>query len=73
MKATAKTTIHIEFDREKDKDEIGAVCEFVIKCKQESKKSGFYNMFNKYDIEIIDKLITNLGIYEGTEDRRDDL
>jgi len=69
MKATAKTTISIEFNREKDKDEIGAVCDFVMKCKYESQKSGFHKMFNKYDVEIIDKLITKLGIHEGTEDR----
>ena len=69
MKATAKTSILIEFDRTRDKDEIVAVCDFVLKCKDESQRSGFNKMFNKYDVEIIDKLITKLGIYEGTEDR----
>ena len=55
MKATAKTTINIQFDREKDKDEIGAVCDFVLKCKMESDKSGFYRMFDniRHDISVV--------------------
>ena len=73
MKATAKTSILIEFDRTKDKDEIGAICDFVLKCKDESQRSGFVKMFNKWDIEIIDKLINKLGIYERIEGRGDNI
>ncbi len=73
MKAEAKTTITVSFDKTKDKDEIRDVSNFIMKCKEESTKSGFVRMFDQRDVKIINKFISRLGIYEQFDDRQDDL
>ena len=68
MKAYGKTSIIIEFDRTEDKDEIEQLAHFFIKCKRESEKAGFTNIFNKDDRNVINKFIDKTGLYEGTPD-----
>lgn len=68
MKSSAKTSIILEFNRIDDKDEIGDLAMFFIKCKKESQKAGFSNLFNKQDRSIINKFIDNVGLHEGNSD-----
>ena len=68
MKARGKSSIIIEFDRTEDKDEIEALAHFFLKCKRESDKAGFTNLFTKQDREIISKFIDKTGLYEGSPD-----
>ena len=69
MKSSAKTSIILEFDRMEDKDEIGDLAVFFIKCRKESEKAGFSNLFNKEDRNIINKFIDKVGLYEGNPDK----
>ena len=68
MKVNSKTTLIFEFDRIDDKDEIGDLAMFLIKCKKEAGKSGFKNFFSDTDKKIIDKFFKDSGLYEGSPD-----